>query len=154
MSSGFITETPWGFWIESSSGVLAGVIRANFKPANFEFVTPDDFGLQVAVMNRPSGYEILSHDHLPVDRALVGTQEVLLIRSGELRADLYDNRTYMGSVRLGAGDTIILNSGGHGFVASEDCLFMEVKQGPYVEGRDKEIFRSSLHDGDEVRFLD
>ena len=154
MKLGLKSETPWGFWIESPSGVLAGVIRANFVPKSVEFVTPNDFGLQVAVMNRPAAYEIPSHDHLPVDRALVGTQEVLLIRSGELRADLYDNRIYMGSVRLGAGDAIILNSGGHGFVASEDCLFVEVKQGPYVEGRDKEIFSSSLHSGQEVRYLD
>ena len=154
MKLGLKSETPWGFWIESPSGVLAGVIRANFVPKSVEFVTPNDFGLQVAVMNRPAAYEIPSHDHLPVDRALVGTQEVLLIRSGQLRADLYDNRDYIGSVRLCAGDTIVLNSGGHGFVASEDCLFVEVKQGPYVEGRDKEIFVSSLHAGQEVRYLD
>ena len=133
---------------------MAGVIRSEFKPNDLEFVTPNDFGLQVAVMNRPAGYEIPSHEHIPVDRALVGTQEVLLIRAGQLRADLYDKRAYVGSIRLGPGDTIILNSGGHGFVASEDCLFVEVKQGPYVEGRDKEIFSSSLHAGQKVRYLD
>ena len=154
MSSVLKTDKPWGFCIESLSGVLACVIRANFKPTGAEFVTPHNFGLQVAVMHRPSGYEIPAHEHLPVDRALVGTQEVLLIRSGELRADLYDDRLYIGSVRLEAGDTIILNSGGHGFVASEDCLFVEVKQGPYVEGKDKEIFESSLHSGQEIRYLD
>lgn len=147
-------ETPWGYWIESSSGVLAGVIKADYKPTNVAFVTPNEFGLQVAIMNRSSGHEVPSHEHLPVDRAVSGTQEVLLIRAGGLRADLYDKRIYVGSVRLGVGDTIILNSGGHGFVATKDCLFVEVKQGPYVEGRDKVIFDSGLHNGQEVEYLD
>jgi hypothetical protein len=147
-------DTGWGFWLEVDDNVLAGVVRADFHPASVEFVTPNQFGLQVAVMNRPKGYEIAAHDHYPVPRALVGTQEVLLIRRGELRADLYSDRSYAGSVNLNAGDLIILNSGGHGFVASEDCLFVEVKQGPYVEGRDKEVFSSVIEDGIDVRFLD
>jgi hypothetical protein len=151
---GIRVETPWGFWVEAGSSLIAGVVRASFQPQGVGFVTPNDFGLQVAVMNRPKGYEIAAHDHYPVPRALVGTQEVLLIRRGELRADLYSDRSYVGSVNLNAGDLIILNSGGHGFVASEDCLFVEVKQGPYVEGRDKEVFSSVIEDGIDVRFLD
>jgi hypothetical protein len=146
--------TDWGFWVETESLTLAGVIRANYRPGGPGFVTPNEFGLQVAVMERPQGYSIPSHEHLPVPRATVGTQEVLLIRQGTLRADLFDTqRQYVGSVELRAGDAIILNTGGHGFFASDDCLFIEVKQGPYVEGKDKEIFSNSVGSETPIRLI-
>ena len=147
-------STDWGFWVNCDSVTLAGVIRAGYRPGGPSFVTPDDFGLQVAVMERPKGYSIPSHEHLPVPRATVGTQEVLLIRQGTLRADLFDlDRQYVASVELQAGDAIILNTGGHGFFASEDCLFIEVKQGPYVEGKDKEIFSNTVGSETPIRLI-
>jgi hypothetical protein len=146
--------TSWGFWVTNDSVALAGVIRADYRPGGPSFVTPDNFGLQVAVMERPQGYAIPSHEHLPVPRATVGTQEVLLIRQGTLRADLFDiHRQYVASVELQAGDAIILNTGGHGFFASEDCLFIEVKQGPYVEGKDKEIFANTVGSETPIRLI-
>lgn len=150
-----LSQTPWGFWIRLSDTIVAGVIRANFRPGSASFVTPNEFGLQVAVMERPKGYSIPSHEHLPVPRATVGTQEVLLIRQGTLRADLFsESREYLASVELGPGDAIILNSGGHGFFASEDCLFIEVKQGPFVEGKDKEVFPNSVGSDTPIRLIE
>ena len=144
----------WGFWVVEGEEVIAGVVRSSFDPSGVSFVTPNEFGLQVAVMSRNAGHEIPSHSHLPVPRALEGTQEVLLIRSGTLRADLYaTSQDYLCSVKLFAGDLIILNSGGHGFVASSDCLFVEVKQGPFVEGRDKLLIPSIIGDQIPVRFV-
>ena len=35
---------------------------------------------------------------------------------------------------------ILLLSGGHGFKVIKDCKFLEIKQGPYKIGRDKERF--------------
>jgi len=148
-------STNWGFWVTSDLLVLAGVIRANYRPGGPGFVTPEDFGLQVAVMERPSGYSIPSHEHLPVPRSTTGTQEVLLIRQGTLRADLFDlKRNYVASVELGPGDAIILHTGGHGFFASEDCLFIEVKQGPYVEGKDKDLFTNTVGSSTPIRLIE
>jgi hypothetical protein len=85
----------------------------------------------------------------------VGTQEVLIIRQGALRADLFsEDRQYLASVDLGPGDAIVLNSGGHGFFASEDCLFIEVKQGPYVEGKDKEILSKTVGSDTPIRLIE
>lgn len=148
------TEMPWGFWIRTDSQILAGVVRASFIPNGAEFVSPVSQSLQVAIMRRETAYEIPAHEHLPVGRALEGTQEVLVIRSGILRADLYEAKAYVGSVQVGAGDVLILVGGGHGFVASEDCTFIEVKQGPYVESRDKEVFPSVISSGIPLRKLD
>jgi hypothetical protein len=135
-----VTEK-WGFWIKSEGVFIAGIVSDDFEPEGVAFLTPEDFGLQVAVMNRAKGYEIPAHFHHPVPRALTGTKEVLIIKRGTLRADLYSkDSNYLCSVNLNPGDVIILNAGGHGFQASDDCTFIEVKQGPYVEGQDKETF--------------
>lgn len=149
-----IMNTNWGFWVLFDGFEIAGIVRSNYEPDGANFVTPDSFGLQVAIMNRPAGYIIPSHFHLPVPRALVGTQEVLFIQRGSLRADLFSPEcVYLCSVNLKEGDVIILNSGGHGFEASQDCLFFEVKQGPYVEGKDKEIFAGIVDVSTKIRLV-
>lgn len=79
--------------------------------------------------------------HHTVHREVKYTQEVLFIKKGKLRVDFYDeNMIYLESVLLTAGDTILLAAGGHGFKVLEDVEIIEVKQGPYVESRDKTRF--------------
>jgi mannose-6-phosphate isomerase-like protein (cupin superfamily) len=92
-------------------------------------------------MHRPAGYIIEPHLHLPAPREVSYTKEVLFVRSGRLRADFYDEqRNYLESVLLGAGDVVLLSRGGHGFEMLENSEIVEVKQGPYVGERDKVRF--------------
>lgn len=129
--------------VDSSEGVLALVVSSKEAGGKVEFVTPHDFQQQVAVMNRPAGEVIAAHSHLPVPRAVTGTQEVLLIQSGRLLADIYSStRELISTEMLEEGDIIVLARGGHGFRILEDCKIIEVKQGPYVAGKDKVIFDS------------
>lgn len=52
--------------------------------------------------------------------------------------DFYDDdRNYLESRILSAGDVIFLASGGHGFTVLEELDMVEVKQGPYAQGLDK-----------------
>lgn len=148
-----ILEATWGYWVLSRAETLAGLVKANYVPNGVEFLTPSEQSLQVAVMKRESGLEIPAHEHLPVGRATHGTQEVLVIKSGILRVDLYNSRVYVGSFDAHAGDIVILVGGGHGFVAKTECSFVEVKQGPYIQSRDKEVFTSVTASGTKVRYL-
>jgi hypothetical protein len=72
----------------------------------------------------------------------VYTQEVLVVRKGIVRVDLYDkNLHFVQNVTLLQNDAIFLVSGGHGFEMIEDCELLEVKQGPYSGvGDDKTHF--------------
>lgn len=150
-----VQKMPWGLWVITDKQVLGGVIRSSYIPEGPEFVTPDEFGLQVAVMFRPKGHQIPSHFHLPVPRSLVGTQEVILVQSGSMRADLFDPKsTYVASIAAGPGDLLILHSGGHGFEASEDCVFFEVKQGPYSPEKDKKIFPNTVGTDTPIRLIE
>jgi mannose-6-phosphate isomerase-like protein (cupin superfamily) len=77
-----------------------------------------------------------------MSRTIDSTQEVLFIRSGRVRVDLYgEDRGYRSSLELGAGDVIFLASGGHGFEILDDADIVEVKQGPYKGEGEKTRFR-------------
>jgi hypothetical protein len=72
---------------------------------------------------------------------VVGTQEVIIVRSGRCEIDLYDSdRRHVATRELDTGDVIIIASGGHGFRMLEDTVLLEVKQGPYTGLDEKERF--------------
>lgn len=140
-------------WIIGITGNQLGlIVRSTFSAERIDFLTPDTFGQQVAYMNRPRGEIIQAHIHEPISRQLIGTQEVLYVRSGRIRVDFYESdRTYVSSAVLLPGDLMLLNTGGHGFEVLEDTDMIEIKQGPYAEGRDKTRFEPEPHD---IRFYD
>lgn len=122
---------------------LAIIIRSDYKKDGIEFFTNDNDSQQLGYMNRPKGYIIAPHRHNIVPREVHLTQEVLLIKSGKLRVDFYDNeQVYIKSSILNAGDVILLADGGHGFKMLEQSEIIEVKQGPYCGERDKVRFNS------------
>ncbi|MDR2695773.1 MAG: hypothetical protein LBC79_05275 [Deltaproteobacteria bacterium] len=122
--------------------ILAIVLRAADTADGIHFLTPGSFSQQLGYMKRPSGYAIAPHDHNPVPRTIEWTQEVLLIKSGRVRLDLYapDSREYLESRILRAGDVALLAHGGHGLVMLEESEIIEVKQGPYAGEADKTRF--------------
>lgn len=126
---------------DATGAQLALVIRAGSGQPGINFLTTDESVHQLGVLRWPQGHLIGAHVHNPMTRTIDSTQEVLFIRSGRVRADLYGNdRSYHSSVELGAGDVILLASGGHGFEILEDADIVEVKQGPYRGEAEKTRF--------------
>ena len=127
--------------IRHGERIIAMIIRAGHHGSGAEFITPDDFSQQVAYMNRPQGYRIAPHVHRETPRRITRTQEVLIIRSGRVKVDYYtEDRAYLSSSVVEAGDVLLLASGGHGFTMLEQTEMIEVKQGPYAGDRDKVRF--------------
>lgn len=127
--------------VTHKTDLLAIIIRYAYAKPGINFFTPDDFSQQLAYMNHPAGKIIPPHVHNPVQREVFYTQEVLFLKRGRLRVDFYDDeRQYLESRILNAGDTILLASGGHGFEALEEIEMIEVKQGPYAGDADKTRF--------------
>lgn len=123
---------------------LAIIIYDNFKKPGIHFFTSGEASQQLAYMNHPKGKKIDPHVHNPVNREVVYTQEVLLIKSGSLRVDFYsDNQQYLESRVLNKGDVILLMTGGHGFEVLENIEMIEVKQGPYLGDSDKTRFNTT-----------
>ena len=131
--------------IETVSGpdgaVLAYVIRAGAPPDRTQFMTPSDCNLQVGHVVYPANSEIPRHVHLPIERRIVGTTEVLMVQHGRCAVDVYTSGRELVTTReLNVGDMIIAVGGGHGFRVLEDLVLLEIKQGPYPEGAEKERF--------------
>ena len=79
--------------------------------------------------------------HLPLERHLIGTSEVLLILKGRTLFDVYDdNRQLIATRELCQGDIMLMVGGGHGFRMLEETVFLEIKQGPYLDQEEKERF--------------
>jgi len=120
---------------------LAYIIRAAYLPDRTTFLTPPEFKQQVGYIVYPAGSEIARHIHRPLERHLVGTSEVLIVKKGRCLIDIYnDDRELVATRELYPGDVMLMVGGGHGFRMLEDTVFLEIKQGPYTGLDEKEQF--------------
>lgn len=121
--------------------VFAYVVRGSSDPERTTFLTPDEAIQQVGFVVHGAGAEVKRHYHKPVERTIVGTPEVLVVRSGRCAMDVYDDdRELVGTRELAAGDVMIMCGGGHGFRMLEDTVLLEIKQGPYFGADEKAYF--------------
>ncbi|HUK22940.1 MAG TPA: hypothetical protein VLV49_00070 [Terriglobales bacterium] len=128
-------------YIRHRGQLLAIIVAADFQEPGIHFFTPGELSQQLAYMHHPQGKVIAPHLHTPVAREVHYTQEVLVIKRGQLRVDFYDGQqNYLGSRILRGGDVLLLAAGGHGFEVLEEVEMIEVKQGPYAGERDKQRF--------------
>ena len=127
--------------IKYKDELLAIIIRNDHSTSGVDFYTPNEYSQQLASMGHPAGKVIAPHIHNAVPREVQLTKEVLIIKRGKLRVDFYnDQKSYLESRVLCAGDVILLAKGGHGFEVLEEIQMIEVKQGPYAGDADKTRF--------------
>jgi len=118
---------------------LAYIIRSQLMPDKTTFLTPPDFNQQVGFVVYPAGSVISRHVYRFLERHLVGTSEVLVVRQGRCEIDIYnDDRQLIATRELCEGDIMLKVGGGHGFRVLEHTVLLEVKQGPYI-GVDEKI---------------
>ena len=125
-----------------SRGVsLCYLIRAALIPNETTFLTPPEFKQQVGYVVYPEGSEISRHVHRSIERHIVGTSEVLIVKKGHCLIDIYnDDRELVATRDLYEGDIMLMVGGGHGFRMVEDTVLLEIKQGPYLGVDEKERF--------------
>jgi hypothetical protein len=123
---------------------LAYLIRKEATTDKTEFITSDDSTFQAGFVVYPAGGHVHAHVHLPVVRQVVGTSELLVVRSGRCIVDIYaDDRRLVASREMFPGDAVLSVSGGHGFRMIEDTVLLEIKQGPYGGLAEKERFNTA-----------
>jgi hypothetical protein len=127
--------------VEFEGEPLAYIIKGDEFPDKTVFFTPDDFKQQVGFVVYPARSEIPRHKHRDLERNLIGTSEVLVVRRGQCEVTLYNDLKEVVAIRsLVEGDVLLLISGGHGFRMLEDTVLLEIKQGPYTGLEEKERF--------------
>jgi len=119
--------------------ILAIVIRNTDWEEGLNFVSSEEDYLQVGIWGYNKGKKLEPHIHLLAPREVLRTQEVVFVKDGRIKADIYTEKgEFLKSVELRKGDVIILLNGGHGYEILEDnTRVLEVKNGPYV-GADKD----------------
>lgn len=125
--------------ISHKKKILAKIIRSSFiKKKGINFFTENKLSQQVAYMHHPKNHIIQPHLHKNRKKIIYDTNEVLIMIDGLMRVDFYDNKKMLLKSKLiKKNDIIILLSGGHGFKIFKKTKFIEVKQGPYIEKKDK-----------------
>lgn len=127
--------------VDRDGTTLAYVIRSGATATETAFFTPDDSNFQAGFVVYPAGGRVQAHAHLPVRRQVIGTSELLVVRSGRCFVDIYsDARELISSHELVAGDMVLSVGGGHGFRMLEDTVLFEIKQGPFGGEVEKERF--------------
>lgn len=120
---------------------LAYIIRTDFLPDETTFLTLPEYKQQVGYIVYPAGGEIQRHLHRSLERHIVGTSEVIIVKKGRCEISIYNDERELVTTRdLCEGDIVLMIGGGHGFHMSEDTVLLEVKQGPYTGVDEKERF--------------
>lgn len=139
-SSGATTFTEWIH--DEKENTLALIIRNEFSVSATQFVTPEELNQQVGFVVYSEGEKVNTHMHLPIERHIVGTSEVLMVRRGRAVLRLYDSdKTLAAKRELKPGDLVLLISGWHGLEFLEDTVLLEIKQGPYLHNIEKRSFK-------------
>ena len=117
--------------------------KRRFIKSGVDFITKDNDLLQLGFINHKKNHHIKSHIHLKKPRLINYCTEVLLVEKGKVQIKFFDNNNsdIKKDKILNKGDIIILFQGGHGFKILEKTQIIEIKQGPYVEGKDKKIIK-------------
>ena len=127
--------------IKDGETVLAILIHGADWENGLNFVSSQEDYLQVGTWRYDKGKTLQAHIHKTEPRRVPRTQEVVFVKEGRVKADIYtEKRELLRSLELGKNDALVLLSGGHGFeVLEDDTQVLEVKNGPYFGAdRDRE----------------
>jgi len=120
--------------INSDAGdLIAIIIPKDFGNEGINFISEENFPLQVGISIYNKGNNIKAHYHQKRKIEIEKIQEIIYLQKGRVKVDLFDlNNEKFESAELYEGDTIFFVDGGHGFEILEDSKIIEVKQGPYL----------------------
>lgn len=119
--------------IKKGEKIIAVVFKKTLRAKGVKFLTPDDYTLQLGLLEHPKGKLLKDHQHNPKVKYWVNTtQEFLYLEKGKVKVKFFDNDWGLVTEEiLTAGDFLLHISGGHGFEVLEKCRMIEIKQGPY-----------------------
>lgn len=132
----------------SKKRLIASVFSAEDAKASpaTNFLTETEHSLQVGLLKRSAEELIPRHHHVAKSNVVMGCQEILIVRKGNIRVDIFGTENeYVGSTVLKEGSIFIQYLGGHEFYFITDSEIVEVKQGPYSPS-DKVYFNPLDHE--------
>lgn len=119
--------------ITDQGKTLCHIFSHSIRAEGVRFLSPNEYTLQLGLIEHPSGKVIRDHIHNPEIKYKVDTtQEFLYLEKGKVKVKIFnDNFDLIEEVIIEAGDFLLHVAGGHGFEVIEECRLIEIKQGPY-----------------------
>ena len=119
--------------IKHNGILLAIIVRKNFNKGGINFISKENFPLQVGINFYKKGEEIKPHFHPKRKIEIKDIQEFVMVEKGKMTVTIYtESGKKVRTTELVGGDMIFLIEGGHGFKIDADTKLSEVKQGPYM----------------------
>tara|TARA_B100000902_G_scaffold59643_1_gene66737 strand:- start:19367 stop:19783 length:417 start_codon:yes stop_codon:yes gene_type:complete len=126
---------------DKNGNLLAIIINSNLEEGKKKFHTSNDLNFQIGTFNLNENDTLERHIHHKNIRTVEYTSEALVILEGKLIVSIFDEKkSFISSHTLTKGHVALFLIGGHSFKIDEDTKFIEIKQGPFQEGLDKEKF--------------
>lgn len=109
------------------------IFSHKLKADGVSFLTPNDYTLQLGLIEHKAGTIVRDHIHNPDIKYKVNTtQEFLYLEKGLVKAKIFTNQfELIAEVIMEPGDFLLHVAGGHGFEVLKKCRLIEIKQGPY-----------------------
>jgi hypothetical protein len=123
--------------------IIAIIYRDEDWQKGLNFITPDNLFIQVGSWWYDKGTNLDAHKHIKNKREAEITQEMVYVKDGSMRVDLYsDDKSFIKSFNLYKGDLSVLVSGGHGYeILENNTQIIESKNGPFINvDKDKKKF--------------
>ena len=138
--------------------VIAIIYSKNLRPNGIQFLTPQNYPLQIGLHDHKKGKIVAAHYHPHLKYKVVNTQEFLYVEKGVVQMEIFTkNWKRKAKVKLIKGDFILIVDAGHSVNMLPGSRVVEVKQGPYPGDKKAKIFRDSRpflpHDKGETRPL-
>src|SRR5262245_59510027 len=127
--------------------LYALVITPEDFQTGWRFLSAPEWPLQLGLMTSADAHVIPPHVHRKHEGTVVSsTQEFLLVVSGRMEVDFYDESArFFHTETILCGEGVLQVKGGHGFRFPEATRLIEVKQGLYLgRDQDKVLIQSSI----------
>jgi 5-deoxy-D-glucuronate isomerase len=126
--------------IEHDGTRYAEVIWADTSVEKTRFFSPPESSFQFGLLAHEAGYEEEPHYHKATTRTIDDLQQMFVVQRGVVDVLLYTDDAHLHkTVRLAAGDAIVLIHGTHAIRVVEDFQALSVKQGPFLGDEEDKV---------------
>lgn len=119
---------------DKKNKLLAIVYRDEDWEKGLNFITDNNLFIQVGSWWYEKGKNLSKHKHNIVPRESNITQEMVYVKSGSMKALIFDNQlNHVEDLILKSGDLAIMLDGAHGYeILENNTKIIEAKNGPFV----------------------
>ena len=126
--------------IEHNGVQYAQVIWADTTVSKTTFFSPAESSFQFGLLAHGKGYVEEPHFHKSKTKIINDLQQMFVVQRGVVDACLFtDSGELFRTVRLKAGDAIVLIHGVHSIKVVEDMQCLSVKQGPFFGDEEDKV---------------